>query len=54
MSIFGAANIFLMDNGGEFANDELRELGNQFGIDMKHTAADGQMEYMNVIMSQLT
>ena len=39
MSIFGAANIFLMDNGGEFANDELRELGNQFGIDIKHTAA---------------
>ena len=23
MSIFRAANMFLMDNGGEFANDEL-------------------------------
>ena len=32
--IFGAANMFLMDNGGEFANDELRELGNQFGINI--------------------
>ena len=39
MSIFGAANMFLMDNGGQFANDELRELGNQFGINTKHTAA---------------
>ena len=39
MSIFGAANMFLMDNDSEFANDELRELGNQFGINIKHTAA---------------
>ena len=30
--------LFLMDNGGEFANDELRELRNQFGIYIKHTA----------------
>ena len=28
-----------MDNGGEFANDEMRELGNQFGISINHTAA---------------
>ena len=39
MSIFGAANMFLMDNGGESADDELQELGNQFGINIKHTAA---------------
>ena len=39
LSIFGAATTFLMDNGGEFANDEMRELGNQFGINIKHTAA---------------
>ena len=39
MSIFGAANMFVMDNGGEFANDEFRELGNQFGINIKYTAA---------------
>ena len=25
LSIFGAATIFLMDNGDEFANDEMRE-----------------------------
>ena len=39
MSIFGAANKFLMDNGGEFAKDKILELGNQFGINTKHTAA---------------
>ncbi|XP_066921692.1 uncharacterized protein [Clytia hemisphaerica] len=39
LPIFGAANTFHMDNGGEFANDEMRELGNQFGISIKHTAA---------------
>ena len=27
-----------MENGGEFANEELRELSNQFGINIKHTA----------------
>ena len=27
-----------MDNGSEFANDELRELGNQLGINIKYTA----------------
>ena len=39
LAIFGAPNTFLMDNGGEFANDDMRELGNQFGINIKHTAA---------------
>ena len=39
MCIFGAANTFLMDNGGEFANDVMRELGNHYGISIKHTAA---------------
>ena len=39
LSIFGSANTFLMDNGGEFANDTMRELGNQYGITIKHTAA---------------
>lgn len=39
LPIFGAATTFHMDNGGEFANDEKRELGNQFGISIKHTAA---------------
>ena len=31
--------MFLMDNGGEFANDEMQELGNQLEINIKHTAA---------------
>ena len=39
LPIFGAAKTFHMDNRGEFANDEMRELGNQFGISIKHTAA---------------
>ena len=28
-----------MDNGGEFANDEMRELGNEYRINIKLTAA---------------
>ena len=39
MSIFGAPNMFLMDNGGEFANDEMWEVGNPFGINIKHATA---------------
>lgn len=39
LPIFGAADTFHMDNGGEFANDEMRELGNRFGIRIKHTPA---------------
>ena len=38
-SIFGSPVTLLMDNGGEFANAEVRELGNQLGINIKHTAA---------------
>ena len=38
LSISGAAELFLMDNGGEFGNHELRELSNQFGKNIKHTA----------------
>ena len=39
LSIFGAANTCLMDNGDEFANDEMREFGNQYGINIKQTVA---------------
>ena len=28
-----------MDNGGEFGKNTMRELGNLFGINIKHTAA---------------
>ena len=37
--LFGSPSVLLMDNGGEFANAEVRELGNQLGISIKHTAA---------------
>ena len=36
--IFGNPDMSLMDNGGKFENDTMRELGNLFGINMKHTA----------------
>ena len=36
--IFGNFDMFLIDNGGEFGNDTKRELGNFFGINIKHTA----------------
>ena len=39
ISLFGAPSTLYSDNGGEFANKELLELGNQFGIVIKHTAA---------------
>ena len=39
VSIFGAPLMFYSDGGGEFANKELKELGNHFGILIKHTAA---------------
>ena len=39
LSIFGAADTFLMDNGGESANDEMWGLGNKYGINIKQTAA---------------
>ena len=38
LPFFGTANTFMMDNGGELNNDEFRELGNQFGINIKHAA----------------
>ena len=37
LPLFGAADIFLMDDGGEFANDELRQLANNFRINIKQT-----------------
>ena len=40
--IFGNPDMFLMDNGGEFGNDTMRELGNLFGINIKHTAGFGR------------
>ena len=39
LPLFGAPDQFYSDNGGEFANTELRELGEQYGIVIKHTPA---------------
>ena len=36
--IFGNPDMSLMDNGGKFENDTMRELGNLFGTNIKHTA----------------
>ena len=53
-SIFGAANTFLMSNGGEFVNDEMQELSNQYSINIKHTAAYSPWwNGLNIIMSPL-
>ena len=53
-SIFGAANTFLMSNGGEFVNDEMRELSNQYSINIKHTTAYSPWwNGLNIIMSPL-
>ena len=38
LTIFGAADKFHMDSGGEFANEEMRELGIRFGTRIKQTA----------------
>ena len=40
ISIYGASNKFLFDNGGEFANHEMLETAEQFGITIKTTAAE--------------
>ena len=39
VSIFGAPSMFYSDGGGEFANKELKELGNTYGILIRHTPA---------------
>ena len=39
ISMFGSVEVLIMDNGGEFPNDEVRELGNQLSIVIKHTAS---------------
>ena len=39
ISIFVSAVAFLIDNGREFADDEVPELGNQSSIFIKHTTS---------------
>ena len=55
IAIFGAPNKFLSDNGGEFNNSEMRELGEQFNIKILTTAAEspwsnGVCERLNAIL----
>ena len=40
ISIFGAPSKFLFDNGGEFSNERMRELGERMNIRLMHTAAE--------------
>ena len=40
ISVYGSSEKFLVDNGGEFANNELISLAKQFGITIKTTAAE--------------
>lgn len=40
IAIFGAPGFFLSDNGGEFVNDEVIELAEQFNITVRTTAAE--------------
>ena len=39
ISVYGSADKFLVDNGGEFANKDLIEVAERFGITIKPTAA---------------
>ena len=44
-----------MNNGGEFANDEMQELSNQYGICIKQAVAYSpwRMDWTNVTMPSL-
>ena len=42
ITIFGAPQKFLSDNGGEFVNNEMRDLSNSFSIKLLTTAAESQ------------
>ena len=39
LSVFGSPAVFYADNGREFANEEMQEFGEQYGIVIKHTPA---------------
>ena len=58
ISLFGSPHYFLSDNGGEFVNEDLIELGEQFNIFLKTTAAEspwsnGMCERHNEILADL-
>ena len=56
ISVYGSAEKFLTDNGGEFAKDNFIQLCESFGITVKTTAAEspwnnGLVEHHNLILS---
>ena len=55
--IFGPPAKFLFDNGGEFVNEEMRQLGETFNIKLMTTAAEspwsnGLVEKLNGVLAQ--
>lgn len=57
ISLFGTPNKFLSDNGGEFNNNQFRELGECFNIRILNTAAEspwsnGVCERLNAVIGQ--
>ena len=57
ISLFGPPSKFLSDNGGEFQNPEMRQLGESFNIRLMSTAAqsawsNGLCERLNGILAQ--
>ena len=58
ISVYGSAEKFLTDNGGEFANSDFIELCESFGITVKTTAAEspwsnGLAERHNLVLSDM-
>ena len=58
IGIFGSATKFHTDNGGEFVNENLIELAQQFGIHITTTAAyspwsNGTIERHNLVLAEM-
>ena len=58
ISVYGVAEKFLTDNGGEFANNKFMEMCESLGIKIKTTAAEapwsnGLVERHNLILSEM-
>ena len=51
IAIFGAPRVFLSDNGGQFNNELLREVCEQFNITIKSTAAE--VPWSNVLLNDI-
>lgn len=56
--IYGSPKVILSDNGGEFNNEEFREMAEMFGIEVKTTAAyspwsNGLVERQNAVLTNM-